>query len=137
MKYYLLLISAVILGQSFLGAISAWVFQRKNDAITYWKALNLYMKKEVGTFVVIVTFTLMLMFVLSDFMDLTKSRAELIAKGQLNRFEEAQKFFRTVAVVYGVFAQWLAYLFYKGGRNAIQNYGKQKGVDVSETDNKN
>lgn len=132
MKYYIILLLAVVLGQTFLAAMSAWVFQRKNEAISYKKALELYFKKEVGTFFVIISFTLLLMFVLSDYMDLTKTRAELIAKGELNRFEQAQKFFRTVAVLYGVFAQWLAYLFYKGGKKAIEDYGKTKGIDVNK-----
>lgn len=134
MKYYFILIAAVILGQSFQAAIAAWISQRKNDKIDYWKALKLYFRNEVGAFVVIFTFTMLVMFVLSDYMDLTKSRDELIAKGELNRFEQAQKFFRTVAVLYGVFAQWLAYLFYKGGRKAVENYGSKAGVDVNEID---
>lgn len=130
MEYYIKLFIAVIIGQTFLAAMSAWVFQRKNDAIDYWTALRVYLRKEIGTFIVILSFTGLVMFVLSDFMDLTKSRAELIAQGELNKFEQAQKFFRTVAVLYGVFAQWLAYLFYKGGRKAIEEYGKEKGIDL-------
>lgn len=129
MKYYLLLIIAVIIGQTFVAAVASWVFQRKNDNIGYWKAFKIYLHKEVGTFVVILSFTLLVMFVLSDWMDLTTSRAELIKKGALSKFENAQKNFRTYAAVYGVFAQWLAMLFFKGGQKAIENYGKQKGID--------
>lgn len=132
MKYYLLLVFAVIIGQTFTGCVSAWVFQRKNDAIDYWKALKLYFKKEVGTFMVILTFTILLMFILSDWMDLSVSRAELMSREKLNRFEQAQKFFRTVAILYGVFAQWLAFLFFKGGKKAIDDYGKKAGVDTTD-----
>jgi hypothetical protein len=134
MKYYFLLLFAVIIGQTFLAAVSAWVFQKGNDNIDYPKALQLYFKKEMGTFFVILTFTLMLMFVLSDWMDLATSRTDLIAKGALTKFEQAQKNFRTVAVVYGVFAQWIAFLFYKGGKNAIEKYGKERGVNINEAD---
>jgi hypothetical protein len=132
MKYYLLLIAAVIIGQTFIACVSAWVFQRSNPNIGYFKALRIYLAKEVGTFVVIVSFTIMVMFVLSDWMDLTTSRAELIAKGKLTKFEQAQKNFRTYAAIYGAFAQLLALLFFKGGKKAIETFGKEKaGVDIS------
>lgn len=126
MKYYTLLIAAVALGQTFTAAVSSWVYQRRNENISYWVAFKLYLKKEIGTFAVILSFTLMLMFALSDFMDLTKTRAELMAKGELNKFETAQKFFRTVALVYGVFAQWIALRFFKEGKKAVLDYGKDK-----------
>lgn len=132
MKYYFLLIAAVILGQTFTGCVSAWYYQRKNEAIGYGKALKVYFHKEIGTFAVIISFTLLVLFALSDWMDLTKTRAELLAKGELTKFEQAQKFFRTVAVIYGVFAQWAALYFFKKGKNAIEDYGKKEGVNLNE-----
>ena len=130
--YYLLLLLAVIIGQSFFASIVTWYYQRNNPMITYRQAFSLYIKKEAGTFIVILCFTLILMFVLSDYMDLTLSKAELIAKGKLNRFESIQKSFRTYAVIYGVFAQFFAVLFYKGGIKAITDFGRDKGIDLSE-----
>jgi len=133
--YYLLLFVAVIIGQSFFASIVTWYYQRNNPMISYRKAFGIYLKKEVGTFIVITCFTLLLMFILSDYMDLTKTRAELIAKGKLNRFESIQKSFRTYAVIYGVFAQFFAVLFYKGGIKAITDFGKEKGIDVEVLQN--
>lgn len=130
--YYLLLLAAVIIGQSFFASIVTWYYQRNNPAISYKQAFVLYLKKEAGTFIVIICFTLILMFILSDYMDLTMSRAELIAKGKLNRFESIQKSFRTFAVIYGVFAQFFAVLFYKGGIKAISDFGRDKGIDINE-----
>lgn len=136
MKYYFLLLMAVIIGQTFTAAIAAWIFQRSNDAIDYFTALKLYLKKEFGSFAVIISFTVLLMFILSDWMDLSVTRADLLAKGQLTRFEQAQAKFKTVAVIYGAFAQWVAYFFYKKGKTAIEEYGKKNGIDLNEL-NKN
>lgn len=132
MIYYFLLIAAVIIGQVFVAAISAWIFQRNNEKIDYPTALKIYFNKEMGTFVVIISFTIIVMFVLSDWMDLTISKAQLLSREKLTKFEQAQSKFRTVAALYGMFAQWAALFVYKGGRNAIANYGKKQGVDVNE-----
>lgn len=135
MKYYFLLLAAVIIGQTFTGCISAWFFQLKNDKIDYLTALKLYFRKEFGSFFVVLSFTVLLMFILSDWMNLNTSRAELLAKGELTKFEKAQVYFKTVAVIYGAFAQWIAYFFYKKGKTAIEQYGKKHGVDVNDINN--
>lgn len=132
MKYYLLLGLAVLLGQVFVAASAAWVYQRANENITYWKALQLYFKKEIGTFILIMSFTVLVMFVLSDWMDLTINKIDLLSKEKLTKFETAQSKFRTVAALYGMLAQWIALLVYKGGRNAVMNYGKKQGVDIEQ-----
>lgn len=129
-KYYFLLLAAVIIGQTFFASIVSWYYQRNNPNITYWRAFGIYLHKEVGTFIVVLSFTLVLMFVLSDYMDLNVSRQELILKDQLNKWEKLQKNFRTWAIIFGVFAQFFAILFYKGGIKAITDFGKEKGIDV-------
>lgn len=128
--YYLILIAAVIIGQTFTAAYLSWKYQNANDLIDYPKAFKIYIHKNIGTFAVIVAFTLMLLFVLSDWMDMTLSKAELLSITKRTRFQEAQLKFRTVAIAYGVFAQGIASLFYKGGEVAIKNYGKSKGVET-------
>ncbi len=130
--YYILLILAVILGQTFVAAVASWVYQRKNENIGYGKALNLYLAKEIGTFAVILSFTGIILFILSDWMDMTATKEILRSKEKLTRFEQAQSVFRTVAVVYGVFAQWIALLFFKAGKKAIETYGTKQGVDVND-----
>lgn len=128
--YYLLLIAAVIIGQTFTAAYLSWKYQTANDLIDYKKAFTIYVQKNIGTFAVIVTFTLMLLFVLSDWMDMTMTKQQLLSLEKRTRFQEAQLKFRTVAIAYGVFAQAIASLLYKGGELAIKNYGKQKGIDT-------
>lgn len=128
--YYLILIAAVIIGQAFTAAYLSWKYQTANDLIDYPKAFKLYVNKNIGTFAVIVTFTLIVLFILSDWMDMTMTKQQLLSLEKRTRFQEAQLKFRTVAIGYGVFAQWIASLAYKGGELAIKNYGKQKGVDT-------
>jgi hypothetical protein len=137
MIYYLNLIAAVILGQTFVAAVVSWIYQRKNDKVNYLTATKIYMKHEVGTFAVIFSFTLMVLFALSDWMDLNVSKAELLSRGKdgLSRFEHAQLKFRTYALCYGVFVQYLAFLFYKGGIKAILTWGqKNAGVDIEKVE---
>lgn len=131
MKYYLLLLLAVIIGQSFWASATVWYHQNQNENLNFFKALIVYFKKEVGSYVVVLLLTILIMFVLSDYMDLNVSRADLIAKGSLSKWENAQKMFRTYASEYGVFAQLVASLFYKGGVQAIMKYGKSHGIEVN------
>lgn len=129
--YYLLVIAAVILGQTFTAAFLSWRHQISNDLIVYPTAFKVYIQKNIGTFVVIITFTSLVLFVLSDWMDLSLTRAELIAKGKLTKVEAIQSKFKTYAAFYGIFAQWIASYFFKAGEKAIKDYGKQKGVDIN------
>lgn len=131
MKYYLLLIAAVVIGQLFFSVVSVWYYQRSNPQIDFFKALQVYFKKEIGTYIMIFCFTLLLMFVLSDWMDLHATRHDLLLKEDLNKFEQAQIKFRTYATCYGVFAQFVALYFYKGGKDAIDKFGKSKGIDIN------
>jgi hypothetical protein len=131
MKYYLLLWLAVLLGQFFVSTITVWIDQRNNPKIDYMQALKVYYRKEVGTYLVIFSFTLLLTFILSDWMDLSATRQELMTIAERNKFEEAQIRFRTYATCYGVFAQLIALFFFKGGRNAVKQFGQDKGIDLN------
>ncbi len=131
MIYYFFVLLAVVLGQTFLACIVVAIYQRKNPNINFFKGLKVYLVKEVGTFMTIVMFTCLVLFVLPDWMDLSLSREDLLSKAELTKFEAAQAKFRTYAAGYGVFAQWIAFIFYKGGVHAILNFGKSKGVHES------
>ncbi len=132
MKYYLLLWVAVVVGQLFFTTVAVWVWQRKNPYINYVPALKKYVNKEVGTYIVIFFTTLLLMFILQDWMNLNISKAELLVKEKLTRFEAAQMKFRTYATGYGVFAHLIALIVYRGGKNAIEQFGKSKNIDINE-----
>lgn len=133
MKYYLILTFAVILGQLFAAAIYIYLWQAKNDMIGYSKASELYVKKNIPAYVIILLFTILIMFVMSDYMDMNLSRAELIAKGRLTRFENIQANFRLYSIAYGVFAEVLIAMLYKKAKNEITNYAGKQGFDLTET----
>lgn len=131
MIYYLFLWIAVILGQLFVSNITVWHYQRSNEKINFFQALKVYFQKEVGTYMVITTFTMLLTFILSDWMDLSLTKAELLSKAELSRYDAIQTKFRTFATGYGMFAQLIAGMVFQGGKNAIQQFGKSKGIDTN------
>jgi len=132
---YVLLVLAVIIGQTAKAAFSIWKHQSNNENIGYWTAAGLYLKKNIGAFIAVLSFTFVLLFVLSDWMDMTLTKQELASKAVRTKFEEAQLKFKTVAIVYGLFAQGIASLFFKAGEKAIKDYGKAKGIDVDTNNN--
>lgn len=132
MEYYVILFAGIIIGQTFTAAFLSYIIQKKNEKITYWKSLGIYLKKEFGSFMVVITLTAILLFILPDWFDLRVSREELRMRGMLTKWEQAQTKWRTISIGYGVFAQVIAFVFYKGGRNAILNYGKSKGFDTGD-----
>jgi hypothetical protein len=129
MKYHLLLLVSVLLGQLLVGAIAVYYYQSKNPHINYRKAVQVYLMKSVPVYSVIIAITLIAMFLLSDYMDLNLTRADLVAKGKLTKFEIAQMNFRLIAVCFGISAELIANIVYKGVRIAIIDYGKKLGVD--------
>lgn len=126
--YYALLVLAFVIGQTFFATVCAWYLQKDLPNISYWQALIIYFKKEMGGFVVAVSLLTILLFILPDFMNLRVSTAELQQKGVLTKIEMAQKYFRTVAVAFGVCAQWLAFYLFKRGKKGIEDASKKAGV---------
>jgi ATP/ADP translocase len=135
MKYYSLLMAAVVLGQLFVASLMIYYYQSKNENINYLKASGIYFNKSIARYVMIISFTLLVMFVLSDYMDLNITRAELMIKGELSKFEKAQKNFRTIASVYGMFAELVPLLVYKGVGKAIMQYSAKLGIDSDKDSN--
>lgn len=131
--YILELIVATILGQTLVASISAWEAQRKNSNLDAFKAIFVYFKHESAKFLMIVIATLCLMFILPLVMDMEMTRKELILKeGTLTIVEKIQKNFRLYALLWGVFVELVVLVFYRGGRKAVQDYGKSKGVQTDD-----
>lgn len=124
--------TAVLLGQLFVSSIAIWYYQSKNENVDYWKATKIYTHKQFPTFVAILTFTFLIMFVLSEWIDISKSRAELISTADIGYVEKIQKFFKTASAIFGIGAQWIVLVVYKKTRNAIVDYGKKGGVTIEE-----
>jgi hypothetical protein len=131
MIYYLQLLMGVVLAQTFVGCMITFYYKRNHPEVPYTKAWNLYFTREVGTFAVILSFLAMIMFAMPDWLDTTLTREDLLAKEKLTKFEAIQIKFRTWTAGVGGFLQWIAIFFFKGGRNAIENYAAKQGVDIN------
>lgn len=129
-KYISLLIVAVFLAQAFIAAMAVYRVQLSNDKITYRQALHLYFKANMARYVLVAVCVLILSFILSDYMDLSLTRADLRAKGidALNRVERIQLYFKSYAIGVGAFIEVLAVLLYKAGFKSIIDFGKSKGL---------
>lgn len=133
-KYIALLIVAVFLAQAFIAALAVYRVQLSNDKINYKQALHLYFKANMARYVLVAVCVLILCFVLSDYMDLSVTRAELRAKGleALNRIEKIQLYFKSWAIAVGAFIEVVAVLAYKAGFKSIIDFGKSKGLTDQE-----
>lgn len=128
MIYYVLLWVAVVIGQLFFATAAVWYWQRSNNNIDYITALKLYFKKEVGTYILVLSATMLLTFILPDWFNIKMTKADLLAKSEITRFEYWQIRFRTGATIYGTFAHLIALIFYKGGMKAVKDFGKNHGA---------
>lgn len=133
-KYITLLIGAVFLAQAFIAAFAVYVKQLSNPNINYWQAVKLYFQSNKARYVLVAVCVLILSFVLSDYMDLSVTRAELRAKGvdTLNKVEKIQLYFKSWAIGVGAFIEVIAVLAYKAGFKSIIDFGKSKGVSADE-----
>lgn len=129
-KYISLLIVAVFLAQAFIASLAVYRVQLSNDNINYRQALQLYFKANMARYVLVAVCVLILSFILSDYMDLSLTRADLRAKGidALNRVERIQLYFKSYAIGVGAFIEVLAVLLYKAGFKSIIDFGKSKGL---------
>jgi len=133
-KYILLLIVAVFLAQAFIAAFAVYVKQLSNDNIKYGQALQLYFRSNMARYVLVAVCVLILSFIMSDYMDLSLTRADLRAKGidTLNRIERIQLYFKSWAIGVGAFIEVIAVLAYKAGFKSSIDFGKSKGVSADE-----
>lgn len=133
--YYIQMMSGFIFGQLFFMAICSYFIQKKLPNIDYFAAFKVYFKAEFGGFVVAISFVFLLLFVLSDFIDLTLTRQELLEKKEtLTKFELIQKYFKSFSAVLGIFGQIIPFIALKKGLKAIRDYSKQNGLDDVQTD---
>lgn len=129
MNYYqIVIIEAFVLGQIFFGLVCAWYLQLDKPELNYFDALRVFIKKEIGGFLVSVSFLSLVVFVLSDFINLNLTKQDLMLKQNRTNLENAQLYFRTVASFLGVFAQWLAFYVFKRGKKGIEDASKKAGI---------
>lgn len=131
-KYTGLLVIAVFLAQAFIAALAVYAAQLKNPDVNFAQAIRAYAKANSARYVLVAVCVLIICFVLSEYMNLSLSHADLVKKGfkELTRIEKIQYNFKTYSIAVGAFIELIAVVFYKAGFNTIINYGKEKGVDT-------
>lgn len=117
-SHYAEMFFAFILAQSLITAIMVYNYQKEKN-VDYGAALSAYMKAEVGYFVIGIIGISCILFILSDFIDLSVTRQDLLRKGGLTWKENLQIYFKTGSLVIGGFVQYIAFVYKKKGKEAI------------------
>lgn len=133
MNNYLVLLFGFIIGQMTLTVIGSYFLQRTKEGIDFPQAIKVFMHKEVGNYAVAICGLIILMFMLSDYVDPKLTRAELLTKAALTWREKAIVYSRTFSVVFGCFSQFILLLAFKRGIKGINEYAAKNGVsDISD-----
>jgi len=117
MNNYLVLIVAFILGQLLYTAITVYNLQ-KDKGISYMPAFTAYVMKEAGGYLVALLGLFVVMFILSDYIDINVQRKDL--PEVLSFKQKIIFYFRTSSIVFGVFAQHIIFIAFKKGKKAIE-----------------
>lgn len=115
---YLIVLLAFLLGQFLITSIVVYDYQ-KSSKINYFDALVIYMKAEVGYFIIGFISILCVCFILSDFVDLKVTKADLLNLEHKSLKETLQLYFKTSAFVLGSFIQYIAFKYRAKGKDAI------------------
>ncbi|HUP13108.1 MAG TPA: hypothetical protein VM187_12865 [Niastella sp.] len=117
-KHYYIVLAAFLIAQALMASIMVYNYQ-KDKNIPYGQALYAYLKAEVGFFIIGFIGILGVCFLLSDFIDLSLSKADLASKEQKNWKVLLQLYFKTCSFVVGGFIQYIAFIYKKKGKIAI------------------
>lgn len=117
-QHYLTMIFAFLLGQSLITSIMVYNYQ-KDLHIDWLTAMKTYMKAEVGYFIVGFITVLCICFILSDFIDLSVTKADLQKVADKTWKENLQLYFKTASFILGSFAQYIAFKYKDKGKDAI------------------
>lgn len=115
--YYQTLI-AFFLAQLLVASVMVYNYQKEKN-INYWTALVAYFKAEVGYFIIGIIGIFAILFILSDFIDLSITRTDLLSKEHLSWKENLQLYFKTTALFVGGLVQYIAFIYKSKGKKAI------------------
>lgn len=123
-QHYYDVLFAFLLAQLLMVSVNVYFYQKQKE-ITYWLALKTYMWAEIGYFIIGIVAVCGLLFILSDFIDLSISRKDLLTKETLTWKEDLIVYFKTTAFCVGAFLQYIVFKLKEKGKAAID-----KKVDV-------
>ena len=117
-SHYLQVFLAFLIAQLLMASINVYNYQKKKE-IEYMVAVKAYTKAEIGYFIIGFFGVLALLFILSEYVDLSVKREDLLSKETLSTKEKLQAYFKTIALCVGAFVQYLAFVLRSKGKEAI------------------
>lgn len=124
-KQYLVVIIAFILAQLLMTSIVVYRYQ-KDKQIGYRTALLTYLKAEIGFFIIGIIGVTSICFILSDWVDLSLTKHDLLSIEHRTLKENMQLYFKTTSFVLGGFIQYLAFVWRDKGKVAIDKVIESK-----------
>lgn len=115
---YLQVLLAFLLAQSLLTSIMVYNYQKEKN-ISWRKAMVTYLNAEVGYFVIGLVAIFGVLFVMSDFIDLTVTKQDILSLESRSWKQNLQLYFKSVAFLVGGFVQYIAFIYKKKGKAAI------------------
>lgn len=116
--YYSQMFLAFLLAQLLIASIQVYNYQ-KDKNIGYFTALKTYFAAELGYFIIGLLAIGCILFILSDFVDLSTTRADLLSKKDLTWKEDLRLYFKTASLLLGGFVQYIAFVYKSKGKIAI------------------
>lgn len=119
-SHYIIVLLAFLLAQGLMTSIMVYNYQKEKH-IKYREALFAYLEAELGYFIVGLVGIFCVLFVLSDFIDLSLTREELKNAPQKNWKVLMQLYFKTSSFIIGGFIQYIAFKYRDKGKKAIDD----------------
>lgn len=117
-KHYLMVWAAFLLAQALITSIMVYRDQ-KNKKIDWWPAMKSYCTAEFGFFVIGFIGIGCICFILSDFIDLSLTKEELLSREKQNWKVLLQVYFKTTSLVIGGFIQYISFTYKDRGSKLI------------------
>src|SRR5690606_29397570 len=116
--YYIQFIAAFLIAQALLLSVAVYFYQKKRN-ISWWIAFKTYVIAEVGFYIIGILGAILILFLLSEYIDLSLNRHVLITKSDLDWHEKLVRYFKSFSAVIGGFVQTLAFIYRRKGKDAI------------------
>lgn len=107
-----------LLAQLLITAIMVYNYQKEKD-VPYLVALKTYLKAEFGFFIIGLLGISAVLFILSDFIDLSVTKKDLQSIEGRSLKQNLQLYFKTASIIIGGFIQYIAFVYKKKGKEAI------------------
>jgi hypothetical protein len=117
-KHYTEMLLGFMLAQLLIASIMVYNYQKEKD-VPYLTAMKTYLKAELGFFIIGLIGISTVLFILSDFIDLSVTKKDLESIEGRSLKQNLQLYFKTASIVIGGFIQYIAFIYKKKGKAAI------------------